>query len=161
MGKNVEEVLSIAQDSIERVLNEYKPSVSSVKGVEKASKIIEEWVERENERNNIFTTELEINNYPENIRRKFFHKDYISNIYEMTNCNVSVRGVFVENGKKPPPGQKKMYLYIQGNSKIEVSSAYREIKRTIDELALNYYSTGGNGVGNGYTGAHGRYSVFN
>ena len=41
--------MRIAQESIERALFEYKPSVSTEKGVEQAAKIIEEWVERENE----------------------------------------------------------------------------------------------------------------
>ena len=121
---------------------EYKPSVSAEKGVELAAKIIEEWVERENERNNIFTCELEINDYPSTARSKVMYKEFLNSIYEMTGCNVVVRGQYTEAGKKPPLGLKKLHLYIQGNTKTEVLSAYREIKKMLDETALAYYTMG-------------------
>ena len=69
-GKKEQEALKIAQEAIERVLMEYRPSVSTEKGVEGASKVIEEWVDRENEKNNVFTSELDINDYPANTRSK-------------------------------------------------------------------------------------------
>ncbi len=69
-GKSEKEALKIAQEAIEKVLLEYRPSVSTEKGTEKAAKIIEEWVDKENEKNNIFTSELDINDYPSNTRSK-------------------------------------------------------------------------------------------
>jgi len=155
--KTEEEAMIIAQEAIEKVLQEYRPSVSTEKGVEQAAKIIEEWVERENEKNNIFTAELEINDYPTAARSRVCGRDFMNSIFEMTGCNVCVRGVYVESGKKIPVGQKKLHLYIQGNTKIEVSSAYKEIKRILDENALQYYTSGGNT--NGYTGNTGRYQI--
>ena len=58
----------------------------------------------------------------------------------MTGCRVFVRGQFVETGKKPPAGHKKLHLYIQGNSRNEVTNAYKEIQRLLEENALMYYT---------------------
>jgi len=74
----------------------------------------------------------------------------------MTGCNVCVRGVFSEPNKKPILGQKKLHLYIQGSNKHEVTSAYKEIKRLLDENALMQYTMGS---GSGYTGNTSRYKV--
>ncbi len=133
----------IAQEAIERALKEYKPSNLSLnKAVETAAKVIEEWVEKENEKNNVFSCELEINDYPSTARSKVMYKEFLNSIYEMTGCNVVVRGMYTEAGKKPPAGLKRLHLYIQGNSRNEVTSAYKEIKKILDETALAYYTMG-------------------
>jgi len=77
-GKGEREALKIAQEAIEKILMEYRPSVTTEKGVENASKIIEDWVDRENEKNNIFTAELDINEYPSNTRSKVCTKVSVS-----------------------------------------------------------------------------------
>ncbi len=145
-----------AQQAIETALAEYKPSVSVEKGVEQAGKIIEEWVERENEKNNIFTCELDINDYPNVTRGKVLKKDFLESMGEMTQCTISIRGSFVEPGKKPPIGQKRLHLYLQGNTKTDVAQAYREIKKILDESALNFYTKG---ASMGFAGKTGKYSV--
>lgn len=152
-GKSEEEALQIAQDAIEKVLANYIPSVSAEKGAEQAAKVIEEWVERENIKNNIFTCELEINEYPSTARSKVMKKEFIANISEMSACTVSLRGIFVEPNKKLSSGQKKLHLYIQGNSKQDVLKAHREIKQVLDESALNYYTMGSN------AGRLGKYNI--
>ncbi len=148
--------MKIAQEAIETALAEYKPSVSTEKGVEQAAKIIEEWVERENEKNNIFTCELDINDYPNVTRGKVLKKDFLESMAEMTQCCVTIRGTFVEPGKKPPIGQKRLHLYLQGNTKTEVAHAYREIKKILDESALNYYIKG---ASMGFAGKTGKYTI--
>ncbi len=155
-GKSEEEALQIAQEAIERVLSEYRPSVSAEKGSEQAAKVIEEWVERENVKNNIFTCELEINEYPASARSKVMKKDYLLSIAELSKCTVTLRGIFVEPGKKASLGQKKLHLYIQGNSKQEVLHAYKEIKHMLDDEALTYYTTGNS---HGYGGRIGKYLI--
>ena len=57
-------------------------------------------------------------------------------LYDLTGCSVSMRGAFVEPGKKSLTGMKKLYLYIKGDSKYNVASCYREIKKRLEELAL-------------------------
>ena len=82
-GKPEAEALIIAQEAIEKVLTEYRPSVSTEKGVENASKIIEDWVDRENEKNNIFTAELDINDYPTSTRSRVCTKVNIFLIFRI------------------------------------------------------------------------------
>ena len=54
-GKNEDEILPIVQDAIAKALDDYKPSVSMAKGVENASRIIENWEEKENIKNHIYS----------------------------------------------------------------------------------------------------------
>ena len=74
----------------------------------------------------------------------------------MTGCNVCVRGAYAESSKKATLGMKRLHLYIQGSNKTEVSSAYKEIKRLLDENALMHYTMGNN---SGYTGNVTKYQV--
>lgn len=55
----------------------------------------------------------------------------------MTGCKVQPKGEYHEFGKKPAPGKRKLYLYIEGTSKAEIANAYREVKRFLEENALN------------------------
>jgi ATP-dependent RNA helicase DDX46/PRP5 len=71
------------------------------------------------------------------------NKDFLSTIHDLTNCNVTVRGQHFEPNKKVPNGQKKLYLHIEGDSKHYVTSAYKEIKRIIEEAALKNLTIGG------------------
>jgi hypothetical protein len=64
--------------------------------------------------------------------------------------------VHVESGKKPPPPQRKLYLYIEGSSKSDVANAYREIKRVLEDAAFSSLNIAG-----GYTGNVAKYSVVN
>ena len=55
----------------------------------------------------------------------------------MTGCKVMSKGMYFEFGRKPTAGSRRLYLYIEGTSKQEVASAYKEIKRYLEEQALN------------------------
>jgi hypothetical protein len=57
-----------------------------------AMNIRDKFIEKENEKNNIFTYELEINDYPLNVRQKAQTKDFLQEIYEMTGCKVQPKG---------------------------------------------------------------------
>lgn len=69
-GKTESDALVNAQETIIKALKEYKPTASAVKGAEDAAKFIDEWIEQENEKNHVFSTELEINDYPMIARSK-------------------------------------------------------------------------------------------
>jgi ATP-dependent RNA helicase DDX46/PRP5 len=156
-GKSDEEALEIAQQAIDKALSEYKPSVSIAKGTEIAAKIIETWEEKENEKNHIFTCEFEINDYPTNARGKAIKRDFTKSIGDMFEVDIMPKGVFVEPGKRPPNGQKKLHLYIRGSNKMNVQNAFIEIKRNLDETALMYYTMGSHA--GGYGGNVGKYTV--
>lgn len=83
-----------------------------------------------------FTEELEINDYPQAARWKVTHKDALASITEFTGCGVTAKGQFCAPGRNPPPGQRKLYLFIEGNSLDEVKRAKIEIKRILDDAVL-------------------------
>ena len=62
-----------------------------------------------------------------------------------------MREQYIDGGKKAPIGSRKLYLHIQGENKHYVSSAYREIKRTLEEMAYEGLQVG----------PLGRYSICN
>lgn len=69
-GKSEEESFKLAQAAIMIALKEYKPVKSFQQGAEDAAKFIDSWVEGENQKNHMFSTELEINDYPMIARNK-------------------------------------------------------------------------------------------
>eukprot|EP01098_Paradermamoeba_levis_P013789 TRINITY_DN6376_c0_g1_i1.p1 TRINITY_DN6376_c0_g1~~TRINITY_DN6376_c0_g1_i1.p1 ORF type:complete len:480 (+),score=168.87 TRINITY_DN6376_c0_g1_i1:61-1440(+) len=82
-----------------------------------------------------FEEELEINDFPQQARWKVTHKGALGDIIEWTGVAVTTRGVFVAPGRNAPPGEKKLYLYIEGSSEEDVKNAKREIKRVLEETA--------------------------
>lgn len=127
---SAEEIANITRTEMMRALKEFKPSnVTTEKGLDNAFKVRDMFIEAENEREGIFTYEIEINDLQPIIRMKVQSKDFIGQIQEMTSCQVHSKGVFVEAGKKPPLGSKKQHLSIEGTSKQNVQNAYNEIKR--------------------------------
>mmetsp|Transcript_33093 Transcript_33093/g.37999 ORF Transcript_33093/g.37999 Transcript_33093/m.37999 type:complete len:259 (-) Transcript_33093:230-1006(-) len=69
-GSFDEETLKQVDKKIFEALSEYKPQSKFEKGIEQAMKIRDSYVDRENEKNNHFTAELEINDYPQSARLK-------------------------------------------------------------------------------------------
>ena len=45
--------------------------------------------------------------------------------------------MYVEGGKKPPIGQKRLCLHLEGTTKQDVQNAYKEIKRVLDEISFS------------------------
>lgn len=95
-------------------------------GIEQVSKIISQ-IENKNADGNseYFSYDFEINDYPPLARQKVLQQQFISSIQQQNNVKISVRGVFVEAGKKLPIGARKQYMHIQAENKHYVSSAYR------------------------------------
>lgn len=142
-GGTSEEVLLAAKEAIHKILEQYKPTVnSSEEGLEKAIKVRDDILAREEENSEFITAELEINDYPLQARQKVIQKDYLGMIHDLTNCNITLRGSYFEPNKKLPLGQKKLYLHIESDNKYNVTSAYREIKRVLEETALSTLSGG-------------------
>jgi ATP-dependent RNA helicase DDX46/PRP5 len=56
--------------------------------------------------------EVEINDYPHRVRLKIGAKDQITRISAVSNAAITSRGIYVQPGKRPPPGERKLYLVI-------------------------------------------------
>jgi hypothetical protein len=64
-GLSNEEATKVAKEAMMFVLASYRPSnVTLEKGIESVLQIRDQFVDKENEKNNIFTAEIEINDYP-------------------------------------------------------------------------------------------------
>jgi ATP-dependent RNA helicase DDX46/PRP5 len=87
--------------------------------------------------------ELEINDYPQQARWKVTHKDALTPITEWTNCAITTRGTFVAPGRAPMPGERKLYLFIEGNDELSVHRAKTEIKRILNEAASSFQEKDG------------------
>jgi len=150
-GLEGKELNELVDRTIKEALSGYKSQSKFEKGMEQAMKVRDSFVSRENEMNEHFTAEFEINDYPQNARQKICSRDYLSSIYDLAGCQVSVRGTYFEPGKSVPLGQRKQYLFIEGSSKHEVANAYKELKRVLEENAAVAAASGMGG---------GRYSVI-
>ncbi len=82
-----------------------------------------------------FAAELEINDYPQHARWQVTRKNALLDVEEFTACVVTTRGNFYPAGRNPPKGQRKLHLLVEGPSVGAVKSAWREIKRKLEEAA--------------------------
>lgn len=80
-----------------------------------------------------FEEELEINEFPQQARWRVTSKEAIAMISEYSEAGITVRGTFYPPGKEPLPGDRKLYLAIEGTSELTVSKARAEIIRLIKE----------------------------
>jgi len=68
-------------------------------------------------------------------------------VSEMTNCRIVVKGTHFEAGKKPPAGHKRLHLYMESSSKHELMSATKEIRRNLEDLAVQSTRSSMGGMG--------------
>ena len=56
-------------------------------------------------------------------------------ILEFYQVCVTTRGSWYAPGRNPPPGERKLYLLIEGQDEKNVATAKREIRRMLEEAA--------------------------
>jgi ATP-dependent RNA helicase DDX46/PRP5 len=106
------------------------------------TQLINEFQNKGVEGADFFSYDFEINDYPLNARQKACNQNFLKEVQHQTNCSVSLRGVYVEPGKKVPIGCRKLYLHIQGENKYYVTTAYKEIKGVLEENAYESLHSG-------------------
>ncbi|KAF9429141.1 pre-mRNA processing RNA-helicase, partial [Entomortierella beljakovae] len=109
-----------------------------------------------------FAFEIEINDFPPKARLMVTQKMMINQISDHSGAAITTRGVFVEEGKQPPPGERKLYLFVEGDSQLVIDRARNEIKRILAEemtRATDAINRGGSGGGLG-RGGGGRYQIL-
>ena len=84
----------------------------------------------------IAVLEFEINDYPQQARFKATQRDFIRSVTELTGANVTIRGQFVPAGRKPNPGERKLFFNIEASNLQSAQEARRELQRVLDEMAL-------------------------
>ena len=136
-GLDEEQIRKSAEEAIRSVVSNVGPISNGARGLEKAIKIVGEFLSNDDGSNSRCTAEVEINDYPPQVRMRVTNRDFLHYLNEITGCNVTVRGVFLESGKKLGPGQRKQFIHIDGISKPEVQNAYREVKNSLDQNVLS------------------------
>ncbi|URE46893.1 DEAD-box ATP-dependent RNA helicase [Musa troglodytarum] len=97
-----------------------------------------------------YEAELEINDFPQNARWKVTHKETLGPISEWTGAAITTRGQYFPPGKISGPGERKLYLYIEGPTESSVKKAKAEVKRVLEDYtaqALNLPSASQPGCG--------------
>jgi ATP-dependent RNA helicase DDX46/PRP5 len=125
----------------------------------------------------VYAEEITINDYPQKARWRvtnkvnnfmyivtrnrlltfiFCHQDQISQITEVSGAAITTRGSFFPPGKQPTGNERKLYLFIEGDSEMVVEKAKNEIKRILIEATAAQMEAEARGGG---TGGAGRYQV--
>nr|GMD46778.1 DEAD-box ATP-dependent RNA helicase 42 [Ipomoea batatas] len=99
-----------------------------------------------------YEAELEINDFPQNARWKVTHKETLGPISEWTGAAITTRGYYIPPGKVPGPGERKLYLFIEGPTEQSVKRAKAELKRVLEDITMQATSLPG-------SAQPGRYSV--
>ncbi|KAK9747809.1 hypothetical protein RND81_02G015500 [Saponaria officinalis] len=90
-----------------------------------------------------YEAELEINEFPQNARWKVTHKETLGPISDWTGAAITTRGQFFPPGKIPGPGERKLYLFIEGRSEHSVKTAKAELKRVLEDITAQAISLPG------------------
>ena len=100
-----------------------------------------------------FVDELEINDYPQQARWRVTQKETTSRLQDEFQTAVTLKGQYIEPGKTPAEGERKLYLHLEAQSRMILSNCIVEIKRLLNEetLKVGARSLGGGG---------GRYNVL-
>lgn len=80
--------------------------------------------------------EFEINDFPQQARWKVTNKEALAAVTEFTGCAITVKGVYCPPGKNPPPGERRLYLLIEGPSDEAVANAKTELKKLLEAVML-------------------------
>jgi len=100
---------------------------------------------------NHFVEELEINDYPQQARWKVTQKETTSRLQDEFQTAVTLKGQYVESGKTPAEGERKLYLHLEAQSRMILQNCIVEIKRLLNEETLK---VGARSLGGG------RYNVL-
>ncbi|CAD5221535.1 unnamed protein product [Bursaphelenchus okinawaensis] len=83
---------------------------------------------------NYFEEEVEINDFPQQIRYKICSRESIAQVEEFANVGISVKGTHYPPNKEPKEGQdRKLYLLLQARDEPALRRAKEEIIRIMRE----------------------------
>eukprot|EP00842_Homolaphlyctis_polyrhiza_P006535 jgi/Hompol1/6883/HPOL_000572-RA len=100
-----------------------------------------------------FTCDIEINDYVQKARYRATNKETIRDIQEATSTTITTRGEFCDKGKTPAFGQRKLYLFVEGDTQKAIDEAKAMINDVLIEATMS--SMGSDGSGSGST----RYTI--
>lgn len=142
-GKSNEDVMIAAQNAIRDFLFNYDPeNPASFANLSNDRELkIQSGILKHDDVISKVSVEFEIDSYPEITRKKITGRDYLSQIGELTCCQISIRGI-LSKGSGNVFGQKKLHIFIEGDTRVSVMNALYEINKTAEESAMNALSYG-------------------
>ena len=80
---------------------------------------------------------LEINDFPQKARWAVTNRTNVAKILDSTATSITTKGSFYPAGKEVPPnGDAKLYILIEGDTEVAVSSALTEMTRLLREATI-------------------------
>jgi len=90
-----------------------------------------------------FEEELEINDFPQQLRFRVCSREVIMQIREFVDVAISIRGVHYPPGREPKEGmERKMYLLLEARDHLSLKRAREEILRIMKETLQKMTETG-------------------
>ena len=84
--------------------------------------------------------ELDINEYPQQARFKVL-KESVKRVEDWAGVSITSRGVYVQPGRAPPLGERRLHLFIEGIGEAVVKQAKTELRRVLEEETLRLGSS--------------------
>ena len=78
-----------------------------------------------------FTSDLEINEYPQAARFKVLQRESLVAIQEWTKVAITTKGAYYPPGRNPPAGERKLFLLIEGETEARSARRTRTLIRTL------------------------------
>jgi ATP-dependent RNA helicase DDX46/PRP5 len=153
-GAKSEEVLLAATNAIKEILSRLKEGevIAADQGLDDLYRARDEILEKDAGNSGLCQQNFEINDYPESTRKRCADKEQLDMIARLTNCRLSVRGVWIEPGRKPMIGQKKLHVHVEGDDQFNVYGAIEEVRKFCEDNAVQSLTAGA-----GYTGYVNKY----
>ncbi|KJZ73533.1 Pre-mRNA-processing ATP-dependent RNA helicase PRP5 [Hirsutella minnesotensis 3608] len=84
-----------------------------------------------------FHATLEINDFPQKARWAVTNRTNVAKILDSTGTSITTKGSFYPAGKEVPPNaDPKLYILIEGDTEVAVSSALQEMTRLLREATI-------------------------
>jgi ATP-dependent RNA helicase DDX46/PRP5 len=80
-----------------------------------------------------YEDEVEINDFPQQVRWRLTNRDNLDTIAELSEAGITVRGIYVAEGKKSKEGDKKLHLALEAGGERPIQVAKQELKRLVME----------------------------
>uniref|UniRef100_A0A914ZIC8 Probable ATP-dependent RNA helicase DDX46 n=1 Tax=Parascaris univalens TaxID=6257 RepID=A0A914ZIC8_PARUN len=102
-----------------------------------------------------FEEELEINDFPQQIRYRICSRDSLAQVQEYADVGISVKGSYYPSNKEPKNGERKLFLFLEARSEISLRRAREEILRIMKDAFRQMMQMGARNAATG-----GRYKLF-
>lgn len=116
-----------AQAALQQVVEKMQPTAAASSGPPEAKR---------DPNVQVFTEEVEINDYPQIARWKAMKKDALpADLLDNSDVLLSLKGTYIPPGRKVPEGQRKLYCQIEGSNQMDVTRAKAELIRLLEEFS--------------------------